>query len=153
LLFGRRIALDSGFEQSGLAVWIGSQLTSLETIPLIFILFILITSVNFLTEITSNLVTTTTTTTTKMLLPVLVFLAVAIDVHEYYLLVSAAVAASCAFISLAETPPNNVVFGSGYLEIQDLVKKRVWMNIISIILLIIYFILPLIWRFSQIYLF
>jgi sodium-dependent dicarboxylate transporter 2/3/5 len=144
LLFGGGMALASGFEQSGLAVWIGSQLTSLETIPLIVLLFILITSVNFLTEITSNLATT------AMLLPVLVSLAAAIGVHEYYLLVGATVAASCAFMLPVATPPNAVVFGSGYLEIQDMVKKGVWMNIISIILLtlIVYFILPLIWGFS-----
>ena len=85
-----------------------------------------------------------------MLLPVLVSLAAAIGVHEYYLLVGATVAASCAFMLPVATPPNAVVFGSGYLEIQDMVKKGVWMNLISIILLtlIVYFILPLIWGFS-----
>lgn len=141
LLFGGGMALASGFEKSGLAVWIGSQMKALEAAPLILILFILITSVNFLTEITSNLATT------AILLPVLVSLAAAIGVHPYFLLVAATVAASCAFMLPVATPPNSVVFGSGLLKIEDMVKKGIWLNIISIILLtlIVYYLLPYIW--------
>ena len=141
LLFGGGMALALGFESSGLAVWIGGQMTSLGSLPLILLLLILIASVNFLTEITSNLATT------AMLLPVLVSLASALGVHPYLLLVGATLAASCAFMLPVATPPNAVVFGSGYLKIEDMVKKGFWMNIISIILLtlIVYFILPLIW--------
>ena len=144
LLFGGGMALALGFESSGLAVWIGQQMTSLSTMPLILILLILIASVNFLTEITSNLATT------AMLLPVLVSLASAIGVHPYLLLLGATVAASCAFMLPVATPPNAVVFGSGYLKMEDMVRKGFWMNIISIILLtlIIYYILPLIWDLS-----
>ena len=141
LLFGGGMALASGFDSSGLANWIGSQMTSLSSVPLIVLLLILIGAVNFLTEITSNLATT------AMLLPVLVSLASAIGVHPYFLLVGATVAASCAFMLPVATPPNAVVFGSGYLKIDDMVKKGIWMNIISIILLTltVYFILPLVW--------
>jgi len=144
LLFGGGMALASGFESSGLAVWIGQQMTSLSNLPLLLILLILIASVNFLTEITSNLATT------AMLLPVLVSMASAIGVHPYLLLLGATVAASCAFMLPVATPPNAVVFGSGYLEIPDIVKKGFWMNILSIVLLtaIIYFVLPLIWDLS-----
>jgi len=144
LLFGGGMALALGFESSGLAIWIGQQMTSLSTMPLILVLLILITSVNFLTEITSNLATT------AMLLPVLVSLASAIGVHPYLLLLGATVAASCAFMLPVATPPNAVVFGSGYLKIEDMVRKGFWMNVISIILLtlIIYFVLPLIWDLS-----
>ena len=141
LLFGGGMALAIGFDSSGLAVWIGSQLKLLENIPLIILLLILIASVNFLTEITSNLATT------AMLLPVLVSLASAINIHPYLLLVGATVAASCAFMLPVATPPNAVVFGSGYLEINDMVKKGLWMNLISIVILTltVYFILPILW--------
>lgn len=142
LLFGGGMALASGFDKSGLAVWIGAQMTILETLPLIVLLLILIASVNFLTEITSNLATT------AMLLPVLVSLATPIGVHPYFLLVGATVAASCAFMLPVATPPNAVVFGSGLLKIEDMVKKGIWLNLVSIILLtlLVYFLLPLIWN-------
>ncbi|MBF8149272.1 SLC13/DASS family transporter [Winogradskyella sp. F6397] len=142
LLFGGGMALASGFETTGLAAWLGNQLTSLIGISIIVLLFVLIAAVNFLTEITSN------TATTAMLLPVLVALAAVLNIHPYILLVSATLAASCAFMMPVATPPNAVVFGSGYLKIEDMVKKGIWMNVISIVLVtfIVYYILPLIWN-------
>ncbi|MEO1260605.1 MAG: DASS family sodium-coupled anion symporter [Bacteroidota bacterium] len=144
LLFGGGLALASGFKNSGLAAWIGGQLTLLEGVALIVLLAVLIAAVNFLTEITSNLATT------AMILPILAPLALAIDVHPYILMVGATVAASCAFMLPVATPPNAVVFGSGYLKIPDMVKAGIWMNIISIILLtlVVYFFLPFLWKFD-----
>jgi sodium-dependent dicarboxylate transporter 2/3/5 len=146
LLFGGGMALAVGFETSGLAVWIGEHLKALQTIPLLFLLLLLIAAVNFLTEITSNLATT------AMLLPILVSIAAAIDVNPYFLLVGATLAASCAFMLPVATPPNAVVFGSGYLKIEDMIKKGFWLNILSIFILtaFVYFILPLIWDLSSI---
>ena len=143
ILFGGGMAIALGFENSGLALWLGEQLKLLETIPLIILLLFIIGFVNFLTEITSNLATT------AMLLPVLVSLANATGIHYNYLLVGATVAASCAFMLPVATPPNAVVFGSGYLRIKDMLKIGILMNIMSIILLtlIVYFILPLLWGF------
>lgn len=145
LLFGGGMALAAGFQSSGLAEWIGSQLTSLKGMPIFFLIIILIASVNFLTEITSNLATT------AMLLPILAPMALTIDVHPYILMVSATVAASCAFMLPVATPPNAVVFGSGYLRIPDMVRAGIWMNLISILLLsiIVYFLLPYLWDFDM----
>ena len=143
LLFGGGMALAKGFDSSGLAVWIGNQMNFFSDIPLIILLLVLIAMVNFLTEITSNLATT------AMLLPVLVALANTIDINSYYLLVGATVAASCAFMLPVATPPNAVVFGSKILNIDDMIKKGFWMNIISIFILTaaVYWLLPLIWGF------
>ncbi|MGJ8715048.1 MAG: SLC13 family permease [Maribacter stanieri] len=144
LLFGGGMALAKGFEVSGLAVWIGSQMTSLAGLPIIILILVLIAAVNFLTEITSNLATT------AMLLPVLAPMALTIDVHPFVLMVGAAVAASCAFMLPVATPPNAVVFGSGYLRIPDMVSKGFFMNVISIIILtfFVYFVLPELWDIS-----
>lgn len=144
LLFGGGLALAQGFKISGLAEWIGGQMTLLEGASLIVLLLILIAAVNFLTEITSNLATT------AMILPILAPLALVIDVHPFILMVGATVAASCAFMLPVATPPNAVVFGSGYLKIPDMVRAGVWMNVISILLLclVVYFVLPLLWDFD-----
>ena len=144
LLFGGGMALASGFKESGLALFIGTQMTLLDGINLFLLVFILIASVNFLTEITSYLATT------AMLLPILYPMAMTIDVHPFILMVSAAVAASCAFMLPVATPPNAVVFGSGYLRIPDMVRVGIWMNILSIVLLsvFVYYILPYLWDFD-----
>ncbi|MDX1471206.1 MAG: DASS family sodium-coupled anion symporter [Flavobacteriaceae bacterium] len=141
LLFGGGMALANGFETSGLAQWIGNQMTTLMGITTILLILIIIAAVNFLTEITSNLATT------AMLLPVLAPMALAIDMHPFVLMTAAAVAASCAFMLPVATPPNAVVFGSGYLRIPDMFKKGIVMNLISIILLtaFVYYLLPELW--------
>lgn len=142
LLFGGGMALASGFRESGLATWIGSQMTLLQGVSMLTLLLVLITAVNFLTEITSNLATT------SMLMPVLAPMALAIDVHPYLLMVSATVAASCAFMLPVATPPNSVVFGSGYLRIPDMVKVGIAMNLISIglLTLMVFWLLPWLWE-------
>ena len=141
ILFGGGMALARAFETSGLALWLGELMTLFSVLPLFLLILILIAAVNFLTEITSNLATT------AMLLPVLAPLALEINVHPFGLMVGAAIAASCAFMLPVATPPNAVVFGSGYLKIQDMVTRGVIMNIFSIILitLMVYLILPIVW--------
>ncbi|NER12036.1 DASS family sodium-coupled anion symporter [Leptobacterium flavescens] len=143
LLFGGGLALAQGFTSSGLARWIGDQLISVNGISLLILVAFLIAAVNFLTEITSNLATT------SMLLPIIVPVAFIFDVHPFVLMVGVTVAASCAFMLPVATPPNAVVFGSGYLRIPDMLRTGIWMNIISIILLTLftYYVLPLVWDF------
>ena len=144
LLFGGGLALAQGFKTSGLAEWIGGQLTLLEGASIFILLLFLIALVNFLTEITSNLATT------AMILPILAPLSLVLDVNPLILMVGATVAASCAFMLPVATPPNAVVFGSGYLRIPDMAKTGVWMNLFSIIFLtiMVYFLLPILWGFN-----
>jgi len=142
ILFGGGMALAKAFDSSGLALWLGNQMTLLQGVSLLLLILLLVTAVNFLTEITSNLATT------AMLMPVLAPMALKVDVHPFALMVGAAVAASCAFMLPVATPPNAVVFGSGYLRIPDMVQKGIWMNLISILIvtLMVYFAIPWLWE-------
>ncbi|SDL31194.1 solute carrier family 13 (sodium-dependent dicarboxylate transporter), member 2/3/5 [Salinimicrobium catena] len=144
ILFGGGMALAKAFGETGLAVWLGEQLTALEDLPLYLLVLVVVAAVNFLTEVTSNLATT------AMLLPILAPMALAMGVHPYFLLVAATLAASCAFMLPVATPPNAVVFGSGHLTIPDMARAGIWMNTFSILLisLIIYFLLPWLWNFK-----
>ncbi len=144
LLFGGGLALAAGFKTSGLAIWIGTQMTLLQGVYLITLLVFIVTAVNFLTEITSNVATT------SMLLPVLASMSLSLDVHPFILMVGATIAASCAFMLPVATPPNAVVFGAGFLTIPDMMKKGFWLNMISIILIVIitYYLLPYFWNFE-----
>lgn len=143
ILFGGGMALAKAFGETGLAIWLGEQLTALENLPLYVLVLVVVAAVNFLTEVTSNLATT------AMLLPILAPMALAMGVHPYFLLVAATLAASCAFMLPVATPPNAVVFGSGHLAIRDMVRAGIWMNTFSILLIsmIIYYLLPWLWNF------
>tara|TARA_Y200000002_G_scaffold80844_1_gene63801 strand:- start:245 stop:1264 length:1020 start_codon:yes stop_codon:yes gene_type:complete len=145
LLFGGGMAIASAFGKSGLALWIANLLSTMNGVSLFLLILIIVVSINLLTELTSNMATT------AMLLPVLVTMALAINVHPYFLLVSATLAASCAFMLPIATPPNAIVFGSGLLKIEDMFKKGIWMNLFSVIVisLIVYYILPYVFDLSK----
>ncbi len=144
LLFGGGLALANGFKTSGLAQWIGTQITLIEGVSLLVLLAIIVAGVNFLTEITSNLATT------AMLLPIVIPVAVALNVHPFILMVGITFSASCAFMLPVATPPNAIVFGSNYLKIPDMIKAGFLMNVISIIIVILftYLLLPILWTFD-----
>ena len=141
LLFGGGLAIAEGFKSSGLTVWIGSQASLLEGVPVSVLLAVVVASVNFLTEITSNVATT------SMMLPILAPISESITVHPFLLMFGATLAASCAFMLPVATPPNAVVFGSGYLKIKDMIRVGIVLNIISIIVITtyMYFMLPILW--------
>ena len=80
----------------------------------------------FLTELTSN------TATVATMIPLLAALAPSFGLNPVELVVPATLAASCAFMLPVATPPNAIVFGSGYLKIPDMVRAGVLLNVIAI---------------------
>ena len=141
LLFGGGLSIATAMKSSGLALWIGELAYNIDSLDLILIVLIIVMIVNFLTEITSNLATV------SMLLPILASISISLGIHPYIIMVSATIAASCAFMLPVATPPNAVVFGSGYLKMSDMVKTGLVMNVISIVIvsLYVYFMLPMLW--------
>ncbi len=141
LLFGGGLSIATAMKSSGLALWIGELAYNIDSLDLILIVLIIVVIVNFLTEITSNLATV------SMLLPILASISISLGIHPYIIMVSATIAASCAFMLPVATPPNAVVFGSGYLKMTDMVKTGLVMNVISIVIvsLYVYFMLPMLW--------
>lgn len=141
LLFGGGLAIAAGFVSSGLAVWIGNQMTVLEGVNFVLIILLSTGLVLFLTEITSN------TATATMILPVLASLALALNVHPFVLMVPAAMAANCAFMLPVGTPPNAIIFATGKVRIIEMIKNGFWINITALLLIVlaITFFLPLVW--------
>ncbi|WP_102336261.1 SLC13 family permease [Salimicrobium jeotgali] len=141
LLFGGGLAIAGGFSASGLSEWLGNQLTILEGVNLFVVLLAVTVMVIFLTEITSN------TATANMMYPIMASLAVALGVHPYAVMIAAGVASSSAFMLPVATPPNAVVFGSGYLRIPDMAKAGIALNFVGVIIvtLAVYFWLPVAW--------
>ena len=58
-----------------------------------------------------------------------------LDLHAFALIVPAAIAASCAFLLPVATPPNAVVFGSGYVTIPQMIRAGLWLELIGIVLI------------------
>ena len=142
ILFGGGLSIANGFQTTQMDLWIGNQLSSITITNALLVLLLVIASVNFITELSSNMATT------AMLLPIMVPLADIIGVHPYLLLTGTTLAASCAFMLPVATPPNAVVFGSKLLTIRDMVKAGFLINLVSIviILFIVFYGLPLFWN-------
>lgn len=141
LLFGSGFALAEVFESTGLTGWLAGQLSGMAGLSLVGVLAVLATVVVFLTSFTSN------TATASLFMPVAAGMAPVLGVSPLVLMATAAVAASCAFMLPAATPPNAIVFGSGYLTIPQMARVGLVLNLASIVIITLfaYLWLPLVW--------
>ncbi|WP_290482385.1 SLC13 family permease [Hyphomonas sp. UBA3601] len=140
LLFGGGIAMGKAISRTGLSEWIGENLRVLDVLPPLIFIVIVVALVIFLTEVTSNVATMTT------LAPVLGSLAVALGTAPESLLGPAAVAASCAFMLPVATAPNAIVYGTGHITIQQMIRKGFYINLAGIVIIaaVGYWIAPLV---------
>ncbi len=123
ILLGGGFALAFGMQHSGLSAWLGEQLAFMHEIPLPWMMLIIALTITMLTEITSN------TATTQVILPVLAAAALANQFDPLLLLIPATLSASCAFMLPVATPPNAIVFGSGHIHMQDMMRTGIRMNL------------------------
>jgi len=129
LLFGGGFALADGFQESGLSLSIGESLSRLPTLPIFVQVVIVCLLLTFLTEVTSN------TATSQMILPILASQATALEIHPLLLMVPATLSASCAFMMPVATPPNAIVFGSGRIPIQAMVRTGIVLNFLGVVVI------------------
>jgi sodium-dependent dicarboxylate transporter 2/3/5 len=129
VLFGGGLSLAGAIQATELSSWIGDALSWVGGWPLLPVTIVVTTVVVFLTELTSN------TATAAAFLPVMGSLAVAIGVDPMLLVIPAALAASCAFMMPVATPPNAIVYGSGYVTIPEMVRAGLVLNVMAIVLI------------------
>ncbi|OMQ15870.1 anion transporter, partial [Modestobacter sp. VKM Ac-2676] len=129
LLFGGGLSLAAAVQESGLDEYIGGQVGAVGALPAILLVLLTAGVVLLLTEVTSN------TATAAAFLPVLGGVALGLDLLPLVLLVPAALAATCAFMLPVATPPNAIVFGSGYVTIGQMLRAGVVLNVIGIVLI------------------
>jgi solute carrier family 13 (sodium-dependent dicarboxylate transporter), member 2/3/5 len=124
LLFAGGIALARGFSDSGLSAMLGQWLTSLANLPELAMILTICLVVTYLTEITSN------TATATLLMPIMAAAAIASGYDPVVFMIPATMAASCAFMLPVATAPNAIVYGSGEIAIQDMVKEGAMLSLI-----------------------
>jgi sodium-dependent dicarboxylate transporter 2/3/5 len=132
ILFGGGLSLAGGFKASGLAEWLGLQVGLLANAPVLLLVVAVTALIIFLTELTSN------TATSAMIMPILSAVAIGLGQSPLLLIVPAAVAASCAFMLPVATPPNAIIFGSGYVSIPQMARSGFGLNLIGVILVVVF---------------
>jgi sodium-dependent dicarboxylate transporter 2/3/5 len=123
LLLGGGFSLAASIDASGLSHWLGAQLAALREAPA----FAQVAAAS-LTTVTLSAFASNAATTAVML-PVLAG-SVAVE-HVNVVLFAATFAASCDFALPAGTPPNAIVFGSGYLTIPLMAKTGVVLDVLA----------------------
>ena len=122
LLIGGGLSLAAAIHTNGLAAWIGSFAHQAASLPapavVCSILFIIIC----LAELTSN------TATTSAFLPVGAALAAGLNLPPLPLLAGIALASSCGFMLPVSTPPNAIVFSSGYVSMSQMIRSGILLN-------------------------
>ena len=132
LLFGGGLALAKIINSSGLADEIGQLVSTLGAGNTTLIIALVIVCIVTLTEVTSN------TATSASFIPILGPVAVLMSLNPQTLVFAAAISASCAFMMPVATPPNAIVYGSGRLELRDMIKAGSVLNIISCLLIFLF---------------
>ncbi|MEX1138086.1 MAG: DASS family sodium-coupled anion symporter [Bacteroidota bacterium] len=118
LLFGGGIALSEAMFKTGLASLFALSFVEIIGTPSTLVMLILVVLlVNFLTEITSN------TAVTSMMVPIVISIAIRSGENPVTLAVGAALAASMAFMLPVATPPNAIVYSSGYVSLRAMIRS------------------------------
>ncbi len=150
LLFGGGISLADSLADTGATEWIAqSVFDGLTGAPIIVVVGAVVLLIIFLTEMTSN------TATASIIVPVLISiggtfaatLGLAPVSAGIFLAVSGAIAASFAFALPVATPPNAIVFGSGYLEQSHMMRAGVILNLVmtAVLTILIWLLFQFVW--------
>jgi sodium-dependent dicarboxylate transporter 2/3/5 len=132
LLFGGGFAIAGGFSHSGLSGLIAHLFTGIQSLSTLFVVLIISFVITFVTEITSNTAITTLT------MPILAGVAAVSKIDPLLLMFPATISASCAFMMPTATPPQAIVYSSGYIPIRTMNKTGLVVNLIAAIIITLY---------------
>lgn len=132
ILFGGGLALANGMSVSGLVDMVADAIAHSE-ISIFFMAALLIILMLFMTELMSNVALV------AVMAPVIAGIAIGLEIPILYLLIPVTIASSCAFMLPMATPPNAIVFASGYIKVHEMARVGIFLNLISVVLLILMF--------------
>ena len=139
ILFGGGLALAKGMAQTGIVSAVTATISQAD-FNIAITVCLLISLMLFMTELMSNVALV------AVLAPVMAGIALGLDIPILHLLIPVTMASSCAFMLPMATPPNAIVFASGYIKVSQMARAGILINLVSILLLVLlyYFAIPLV---------
>lgn len=140
LLFGGGLAIGGMVFSTGLSEWIGKSLTGAlggHPSEMVFLTLFAVTSL-LLSELTSN------TAVANLMGPIAIATAVSLGFSPVPVCVVMALCTSLAFMLPVSTPPNAIVYASGYIPITKMIKAGVILDIIGVFLITVPLVLYLV---------
>ncbi len=140
LLFGGGIALAGSLEKAGVMEQIGNWLAGFSQVGSFTLVLMVVVISIFMSELMSNVAQVI------VLAPVLAALADALHMDPLLLGLPMTLAASAAAMMPMGTPPNAIVFSSGFIRLKDMLRAGFVMNLISIVVITLFcwYVLPLV---------
>jgi len=121
--------LAYGFEVSGLSVWLSQNLAGLKGVSNIVLIFGICVVVTIISEFASNIASI------QLAIPVMIALQKDLNISPLLLMMPATFAASLGFMLPVATAANTIVFGTKQIDIKDMFKVGIVLDIIGIILI------------------
>lgn len=129
VLLGGGFAMAYGIQSSGLSNVLATALGGFgPTTPYVAIVVVCLATVA-LSEVASN------TATASILLPLLAVAAPQFGLHPATLMFAATLSASFGFMLPAGTPPNAVVFSSGYIPVTQMARSGLVVDVVGAVLI------------------
>ncbi len=132
ILFGGGLALAEAMQVSGIIDLVTNAISNSD-ISVLMTASLLIIMMLFLTELMSNVALV------AVLAPVVAGIAIGLNIPVLYLLIPVTMASSCAFMLPMATPPNAIVFASGYIKVGEMARVGIILNLLASVLLILMF--------------
>lgn len=130
LLFGGGLALSQVMATTGTSLFLAESLVDhLGAAPPWLLLLALVAFMVLLTELVSN------TASAALLIPIVLGLAPALGYSGASLATAVALSASCAFMLPVATPPNAIVFASGWVSQRTMMRCGLAINLMAIALI------------------
>ncbi len=126
LLLGGALTMGDAFAKAGVADWIATYLSFLRGLPEFLVVILIGIIVAFLTEVTTNMVVV------AAFLPMIAALAATTGISSLLLMITVTVCSSFAFMLPPATPPNAIAYGTGYIDIKDLMKVGLRVKLICL---------------------
>ena len=141
LLIGGGLALANAYTTTNLDEWMAEKLTFLGGMNYLLIILVLVAVTILTGEIISN------TATAALLIPISASLATSLQIDPVLLMVPITIATSFGFVMPVGTPPNAIVFASGYVTIPKMARAGLPLDIISIMMVtgLSALLVPLVW--------
>jgi len=133
MLFGGGITLSLILRDSGASKLMADGIISLIEGGHLFVIGLLISLfIVFLTEFTSN------TASAALLVPLFISIAESLGAPPLGLALIIGIGASCAFMLPVATPPNAIVFGTGYIKQSQMIKVGIILNLFCSVIIAVF---------------
>ena len=131
VLFGGGLCLADAMQRTGLSASLGAVFEAAGALPSLGVLAVIVAILVFASEVASN------TALAAMAVPIGGAIAPGLGVAPEQLVSPAVFAASWAFAMPVGTPPNALVFASGRVQVRDMMRAGLVLDLVAIVVIVV----------------